>query len=68
MNILAHHIIIDGIDHGFAIAHVADDRSAVTVLPYDGEVHSTTFFSGKVRITKKGCEYQIFIESINKYL
>lgn len=49
-NILAHHIIVDGIDHGFAIAHIAGME--VTVEPFDGrETHSTTFVSGTVTIT-----------------
>lgn len=47
---LAHHIIYQGHDYGFAVLNVAPDGH-ITVEPFSGETHSTVFHSGTITVT-----------------
>lgn len=50
---LAHHVIVDDIDYGFAIATIShkDAGWKVSVDKFEGETHSTAFHSGSIKIT-----------------
>lgn len=51
--ILAHSILYEGREYRMCVAELQPDGT-VTFTPFDSEVHSTVFVSGRVRLTVEG--------------
>ncbi len=45
---MAHEIVYDGISHKLHIAELDTATGKITLHPYKGETHSTTFINGTV--------------------
>lgn len=48
---LAHHVIFRGVEHRMAILEISETASGfdgIKIMPFTGEIHSTSFHSGTI--------------------
>lgn len=50
--VLAHRVVLGDTVHPMAVVSLTDDGSGVEVMPFAGEIHSTSFHSGTVVVRR----------------
>lgn len=50
--VLAHRVVLGDTVHPMAVVSLTDDGTGVEVMPFAGEIHSTSFHSGTVVVRR----------------
>lgn len=61
--IFAHHIFFGDKDYYYHVAQLADDGS-LSFFPFEKEIHSTTFYSGTIRLSLDSITRRLSVEKL----